>query len=45
MRNSIQPTACYPSPQGLYHPAWEHDACGVGMLCSLKGEKSHDLVS
>ena len=34
----------YPQKQGLYDPNFEHDACGVGMVCSLKGEKSHDIV-
>ncbi|MBP5540008.1 MAG: glutamate synthase large subunit [Bacteroidales bacterium] len=29
---------------GLYNPAYEHDACGVGMLVSLEGDKSHQLV-
>jgi glutamate synthase (NADPH/NADH) large chain len=33
-----------PGPQGLYDPAYEHDACGVGFICNLKGEKSHDVV-
>ncbi len=33
-----------PASQGLYDPAYEHDACGVGMVCNLKGEKSHDVV-
>jgi glutamate synthase domain-containing protein 2/glutamate synthase domain-containing protein 1/glutamate synthase domain-containing protein 3 len=35
----------YPEQQGLYNPAFEKDACGVGMVCSLKGEKSHDIVT
>jgi len=35
----------YPRQQGLYNPAFEKDACGVGMVCSLKGEKSHDIVA
>jgi glutamate synthase domain-containing protein 2/glutamate synthase domain-containing protein 1/glutamate synthase domain-containing protein 3 len=35
----------YPAQQGLYDPTFEKDACGVGMVCSLKGEKSHDIVS
>jgi glutamate synthase domain-containing protein 2/glutamate synthase domain-containing protein 1/glutamate synthase domain-containing protein 3 len=34
----------YPKRQGLYDPTFEKDACGVGMVCSLKGEKSHDIV-
>ena len=33
-----------PQKQGLYDPAFEHDACGVGFICNLKGEKSHALV-
>ncbi len=28
----------------LYHPAYEHDACGVGMLVNLHGDKTHQLV-
>lgn len=34
----------YPKQQGLYDPTFEKDACGVGMVCSLKGEKTHDIV-
>ncbi|MEM6856980.1 MAG: glutamate synthase large subunit [Pseudomonadota bacterium] len=34
----------YPVSQGLYDPANEHDACGVGMIAHIKGEKSHDIV-
>src|SRR3954454_17376820 len=30
--------------QGLYDPANEHDACGVGMVADLAGRKSHDIV-
>ncbi|HSM19816.1 MAG TPA: hypothetical protein VK844_05550, partial [Hyphomicrobiales bacterium] len=33
-----------PGPQGLYDPAREHDACGVGFIVNLKGEKSHDII-
>ncbi|MEL7542275.1 MAG: glutamate synthase central domain-containing protein, partial [Pseudomonadota bacterium] len=29
---------------GLYTPAKEHDACGVGFIADLKGRKSHDIV-
>ena len=32
-------------PQGLYDPRFEHDACGVGMVCHLKGRKSHRVIS
>jgi glutamate synthase domain-containing protein 2/glutamate synthase domain-containing protein 1/glutamate synthase domain-containing protein 3 len=30
--------------QGLYDPYFEHDACGVGFVANIKGEKSHDIV-
>jgi glutamate synthase domain-containing protein 2/glutamate synthase domain-containing protein 1/glutamate synthase domain-containing protein 3 len=33
-----------PAPQGLYDPANEHDACGVGFVVNLRGEKSHSIV-
>ncbi|MDX0967846.1 hypothetical protein GOE06_30745, partial [Sinorhizobium medicae] len=29
---------------GLYDPRNEHDACGVGFVAHLKGEKSHHIV-
>ena len=28
----------------LYHPAHEHDACGVGFVAHIKGRKSHAIV-
>ncbi|WOP16109.1 glutamate synthase-related protein [Ottowia sp. SB7-C50] len=31
--------------QGLYDPAQEHDACGVGFVAHIKGEKSHAIVT
>ena len=30
---------------GLYDPAYEHDACGVGFVAHIKGQKSHALVT
>ena len=33
-----------PAAQGLYDPANEHDACGVGFVVSIRGEKSHAIV-
>ena len=30
--------------KGLYQEAYEHDACGVGMVVSIHGGKSHELV-
>jgi len=34
-----------PPPQGLYDPQFEHDSCGVGFVCHLKGQASHKIVS
>ncbi|WP_390891352.1 glutamate synthase large subunit [Dactylosporangium roseum] len=33
-----------PQPQGLYDPAFEHDACGVAFVADIHGRKSHDVV-
>ena len=33
-----------PAAQGLYDPRQEHDACGVGLVCHLKGHRSHAVV-
>ncbi len=30
--------------KGLYHAENEHDACGVGLLVNVRGQRSHDLV-
>lgn len=30
--------------QGLYDPAHEHDACGVGFVAHIKGQKAHHIV-
>jgi glutamate synthase (NADPH) large chain len=34
----------HPAKQGLYDPQFEHDACGVGFLVHLKGQRSHRLI-
>ncbi|GHT92190.1 glutamate synthase [Betaproteobacteria bacterium] len=33
-----------PQKQGLYDPANEHDACGVGFIAHIKGRKSNDII-
>ncbi len=33
-----------PPAQGLYDPANEHDACGVGFVVNLHGRKTHQIV-
>ena len=30
--------------EGLYRTAFEHDACGVGMICSIRNEASRQIV-
>ena len=33
-----------PGPLGLYEPAHEHDACGVGFVVDMKGRRTHAIV-
>ena len=33
-----------PGIQGLYNPAFEHDACGVAMVADMHGRRSRDIV-
>src|SRR3954451_12580218 len=44
-RSNRRPTTIgLPPAQGLYLPEYEHDACGVGFVCNIKGKSSHKLV-
>lgn len=36
---------CSPLAQGLYNPAFEHDACGVGFVANIKGRQSHTIIA
>src|SRR5271165_1007915 len=40
----LNPKNGLPPAQGLYHPAHEHDACGIGFVASIGGHKSHDII-
>ncbi len=31
--------------EGLYNPEFEHDACGIGFVANIKGNKSHPIIS
>ena len=31
--------------EGLYDPAFEHDACGVGLYCRVDGTPSHGVIT
>ena len=32
------------SRDGLYHPSFEHEACGVGLVANIKGKRSHSVI-
>jgi len=31
--------------EGLYDPSFERDACGIGFVANIKGNKSHQIIS
>ena len=33
-----------PPAQGLYDPAHEHDACGIGFVANVRGTQSHEII-
>ena len=33
-----------PAARGLYDPAQEHDSCGVGFVCDIKGRPSRSII-
>src|ERR1700710_2173562 len=39
------PFSAVPPAQGLYDPAFEHDACGVAFVADLHGRATHQIVS
>ncbi|MFR9564466.1 MAG: glutamate synthase large subunit [Rikenellaceae bacterium] len=39
-----QHTLTMSAKQGLYDPAYERDACGVGLLLDIYGKKSHKVI-
>ncbi|HEX2465718.1 MAG TPA: glutamate synthase large subunit, partial [Thermoanaerobaculia bacterium] len=40
----LAPRPARPGKIGLYDPAFEHDACGVGFIAHVKGERSHQIL-
>ncbi|MGM9842659.1 MAG: glutamate synthase large subunit [Muribaculaceae bacterium] len=44
MRDADAMMPLHPCREGLYSFDNEHDACGVGMLVNIRGDKSHELV-
>jgi glutamate synthase domain-containing protein 2/glutamate synthase domain-containing protein 1/glutamate synthase domain-containing protein 3 len=43
-RSFQHPVRGLPKAQGLYDPRNEHDACGIGFVANISGEKSHDII-
>ncbi|MEW5758947.1 MAG: glutamate synthase large subunit [Candidatus Omnitrophota bacterium] len=44
-REASETSSLYDGEQfGLYDRRFEHDACGVGFVCDIKGRKSHDII-
>ncbi|HEY6362991.1 MAG TPA: glutamate synthase large subunit [Vicinamibacterales bacterium] len=41
---AIEQVGSMPAALGLYDPGAEHDACGVGFVVHMKGQRSHDIV-
>src|SRR5689334_22698318 len=44
MPSGVSPVRGLPPAQGLYDPRQERDACGMGFVASVKGEKSHEII-
>jgi glutamate synthase (NADPH) large chain len=42
--SSTYPFSGLPKAQGMYRPENEHDACGLGFVANIEGQKSHDIV-
>src|SRR2546422_10185223 len=43
-KEGTQPSYSQTLPAGLYDPAHEHDACGVGFVVDIKGRRSHAIL-
>ncbi len=45
MSNATRQEVETATAEGLYDPANEHDACGVGFVAHIKGQRSHGIVT
>ena len=43
-KHDIEAEIQHAQQYGLYDPANEHDACGIGFIAHIKGHKSHSIV-
>jgi glutamate synthase (NADPH/NADH) large chain len=44
-RSKALTQAGLPAKTGLYDPANEHDACGIGMIANIHNDKSHRIIA
>jgi hypothetical protein len=44
MTTTCNRTPHRPIHKGLYRPAFEHDACGVGMICDINNRKGIEMA-
>ncbi len=44
MTPHTSPFSAVPAAEGLYDPAFEHDACGVALVVDVRGRRSHQIV-
>ncbi|MFC5037069.1 glutamate synthase large subunit [Tianweitania sediminis] len=44
-KTAAVPGGSLPQARGLYDPANEHDACGVGFIANMKNVRSHQIVA
>ncbi len=44
LRHRSRKMGKFPEAQGLYDPEYEHDACGVGFVVNINGNKSHGII-
>ena len=45
MSTASRPELEASAAHGLYNPSQEHDACGVGFVAHIKGQRSHSIVA
>jgi len=44
MTTRLNSNSGLPPAQGLYDPHHEHDACGIGFVANINGDRSHEII-
>ena len=44
MAEAMTDAAARAAAHGLYSPAHEHDACGIGFVCNIDNSKAHSII-